>query len=377
MSLFFRSRPEERVISEVPWSHGGPSLDVNGSLDASLSLVPVYAGVRLISDSIATLPLHAYRRTADGRIQRPLPSVFEKPSNHGTRVEWVQRAVTSLLLRGNAYGLLVGADRSAPGMPSMIEWLNPDRMQWQDGWIYEGREVAESRILHIPGMTLPGSRVGVSPLRAARTMIESGNEAQSFMRDWYRNKAVPGMTAQNTMKTLTADEASTVKERLRETVRNGEPLVTGKDWTVEVLQLSADDAGFVTSARMTATQVAAIYGIPPEMIGGETGKSLTYSTVELNQLNFVTNTLRPWLVRIEAALSSLMPSPQYVKFNVDALIRADTKTRYEVHKLSREIGLNNIDERRALEDWPPLPGDAGNDYTPLPQMGQQRAREAR
>lgn len=376
MSLFFRSSPERRDVSDVPWSHGGPRIDVTGSLDGSLSLVPVHAAVRLISDSIATLPLQAYRRTPDGRVSRPLPAVFERPSNRGTRVEWVQKAATSLLLRGNAYGLLVGSDRDAPGMPSMVEWLNPDKVHWQDGWTYEGREVPEAQILHIPGLSLPGQREGVSPLRAARAMVEGGMEAQAFMRDWYRNKAVPGMTAQNTEKALTSEVAATVKERLRETVRNGEPLVTGKDWKIDVLQLSADDAGFVTSARLTATQVAAIYGIPPEMIGGESANSLTYSTVELNQLNFVTNTLRPWLVRLETAFSSLMPSPQFVKFNVDALIRADTKTRYEVHKLAREIGLNNVDELRALEDQPPLPDSKGQDYTPLAQMGA-RTRETR
>jgi len=379
VSLFFRAR-EERAVTDLPWSHGGPRATPSGSMEGSLALVPVYAAVRLISDSIATLPLQAFRSTSDGRVPLTLPRTFAKPSNRGTRVEWVQRAVTSLLLRGNAYGLLVGSDRDAPAMPSMIEWLNPERVQWHDAdsvWLYNGREVPEAQLLHIPGMALPGCREGVSPIRAARVMIQSGTEAQEFMSDWYRNKAVPGMVAQNTMKTLKPDVAAKAKERLRETVRNGEPLVTGKDWKIDVLKLSADDAGFVSAARLSATQVASIYGIPPEMIGGESGKSLTYSTVELNQLHFVTNTLRPWLVRLEAAFSSLMPSPQYVRFNVDALIRADTKTRYEVHRTAREIGLNNIDELRELEDLHPLPNGQGQDYTPLSRTGAAQPKETR
>ncbi len=141
--------------------------------------------------------------------------------------------------------------------------------------------------------------------------------------------------------------------------------MTGKDWKLDVVTLPADDAGFVASAKLNATQVASIYGVPAEMIGGEAAGSLTYSTVELNQIQFLTNTLRPWLVRLEAAFSSLLPRPQYVRFNADAMIRSDTKTRWEVHQIARNIGAENIDEIRALEDMEPLPDGQGEDYTPL------------
>jgi HK97 family phage portal protein len=169
----------------------------------------------------------------------------------------------------------------------------------------------------------------------------------------------------NNATTIDPEQASKVKERLRSTLRAGEPFVTGKDWDLDVLKLSADDAGFVAASKLTATQVANIFGVPPELVGGETGTSLTYSTTEQQQIQFITNTLRPWLVRLEAAFSSLLPRPQYVKFNVDSLIRVDTKTRYEVHRIAREIGLNNVDELRALEDREPLPGGQGADYAPL------------
>lgn len=365
MSLFFRSKTvESRSISSLPWSQGGDRPLLSDSLEGSLSLVPVYAAVRLIADSVSTLPLQSYRKTSTGRVPIPLPQVFAAPSLHGTRVDWVQRCMTSLLLRGNAYGLKVGVSTSA--MPQMIEWLNPDKVAYHDGrWTYEGREVPEADLLHIPATVLPGSRLGVSPLSAARSMIESGASTQAFMRDWYRNKAVPGVVAQNTEKTLTSTEATAIKDRLRSTMRSGEPFVTGKDWSIDVMKLSADDAGFVTSSKLTATQVASLYGVPAEMIGGEAGASLTYSTLEQNQIQFVTRTLQPWLVRIETALSALMPQPQYLKFNADALIRADTKTRLEVAQISRTIGLNNIDELRAREDEAPLPDGQGQDYSPL------------
>lgn len=365
MSLFFRGGRvvEERAVSSLPWSHGGDSPLSVSSMESQLSLVPVYAATRLIADAVASMPLQQFRKASDGRVPMPLAGVFENPSTHGTRVDWLVRCMTSLLLQGNAYGLRVGG---AGLTPSMVEWLNPERMQWFEGrWLYNGKPLDQADLLHIPAMVVPGERLGMSPIGACSTTMSTGLETQRFIREWYKNRAVPGLWFQNVEKTVEPEAAAQAKERLRSTLRAGEPFVTGKDWKLDVVKLSAEDAGFVASTRLTATQVANIFGVPPEMIGGESAGSLTYSTVELNQIQFLTNALRPWLVRLEAAFSSLLPRPQYVKFNVDALIRVDTKTRYDVHRIAREIGLNNIDELRALEDMDPLPDSLGQDYSPL------------
>lgn len=373
MSLFFRSRePELRSVSSLPWSHGGDSPLADSSIVSSLSLVPAYACIRLIADAGSSLPLQQFRKTSTGRAPMPLAPLFENPTQYGTTVDWLEQGFVSALARGNAYGLRVGGGVT----PSQLPWLDPDKVQWhEDEPYYNGVRLEPGELLHVRGLTVPGSREGVSPLGAARSTVAAGTEAQRFLKDWYANKAVPGVIAKNTEKTLDGDVAQQVKERLRSTIRSGEPFVTGKDWDFDFLKLSADDAGFVAAARLTATQIANIYGVPPELVGGESGASMTYSTTEQQQIQFITHTLRPWLVRFEAALSSLLPRPQYVKFNVDALIRVDTKTRYEVHRISREIGLDNIDELRALEDKDPLPNGAGQDYTPLKSTPTQQPQE--
>lgn len=369
MSLFFRARPaEQRAVTSLDWVQGNDAL--SSSTADSLSVVPVFAACRLISDSIATLPMQAYRKVGESRTPIPLPGVFDKE----TRIEWVQQAVMSLLLHGNAYGLVVA--RAGDGTPQTVVWLNPERVQVDETgpvpiFRHDGREIpnAAADLKHIPAYSVPGSVKGVSPIGACSLLADTGASTQRMMRDWFHGRAIPGVTAQNTEKTLTAPEAQAIQERLSSRLRNGRPFVHGKDWNIEVMSLPADDAGFVQSAKLNATQVATIYGIPPEMIGGETGSSLTYSTVELNLINFATFTLRPWLAKLEQEFSSWIHQPRFVKFNVDAMIRVDTKTRYEVHKIAREIGLNNVDELRALEDRPPLPNDQGQDYTPLARAG--------
>lgn len=367
VSLFFRGAPEQRAVTSIAgWGRGDDAL--GSSMESSLSVVPVFAACRLISDSIATLPMQAYRKSGEDRQPIPLPGVFDKD----TRIEWVQQALMSLLLHGNAYGLV--AARAGDGTPSTVTWLNPENVVIDESgplpiFRWNGHEIPAESIKHIPAYSLPGSIKGVSPIRACSLLADTGSATQKMMRDWFKGRAVPGVTAKNVEKTLDAATAQAVSERIRAKMRNGEPFVHGADWDISVMSMPADDAGFVTSAKLNATQVATIYGIPPEMIGGEAGSSMTYSTVELNTINFLTFALRPWLAKLEQEFSSWIHRPRFVRFNVDAMIRVDTKTRYDVHKISREIGLTNIDELRAIEDKSPLPNSQGQDFTPLSRAG--------
>lgn len=356
-------------MTSVPWSHGPTLGDTTGTLEGSLSLIPVYGAVQKLSGDFSTLPAHRYRKTPAGRMALGLPAMLAKPANKGTVVDWMCRYITSQLLRGNAYGLLVGGDPREVDLPGMIQWLHPDKIQpYKDhDWLYEGRFVPGGDILHVPGMALPGSRLGVSPMTAARMLVDTGADAQKMRRDWTRNRAVPGLMAKNTAQTLTSDEAQTAKERMRATIRSGDPLVTGSDWDIELLQLSADDAGFAANAKLDATQVEVIYGLPPGKLGGDPGGSLTYATRDMNALEYVLS-LNPHLIRFEQAINTLLTEGEYIKLNVNGLLRADVKTRMETAKTAREIGLNNIDELRAFEDEEPLPDGEGLAYTPLEQL---------
>ena len=373
MSLF---RPPERraVTSIAGWGRGDDTL--GSSMEASLSVVPVFAACRLIADSIATLPLQAYRKTNDERQPIPLPAIFDKE----TRIEWVQQALMSLLLHGNAYGWVVA--RGGDGVPQVVVWLNPENVVVDETgplpvFRWNGRELPANDVKHIPAYSIPGSVKGVSPIGACSMLGDTAASTQKMMRDWFKGRAVPGVTAQNVDKVLDPKQAEAIQERLSARLRNGQPFVHGKDWDINILSMPADDAGFIAAAKLNATQVATIYGIPPEMIGGETGSSLTYSTVELNTINFATFTLRPWLAKLEQEFSSWIHQPRFVKFNVDAMIRVDTKTRYDVHKIARDIGLVNIDELRKLEDMEPLPDGKGQDYTPLASKSAAPPKETR
>lgn len=366
---------EQRAITSVPWNVGPPLYNRAVTPEQALSLVPVFSAVRLLSSQIASLPLQTYRKTGDGRLKLPTGQLFTQPAVRGTLYDWLHRCVTSLALRGNAYGLVT--QRDSLGYPTMIEWLHPDQVTVQDTaisgrgsafdpiWYWFGREIPTESFVHIAWFTVPGKAQGLSPIEACAATISTGVSAQVYTSDWFNNGAVPPGKFKNSQKTVNQAESDEIKARLNAAIRSRKPLVYGNDWDYEPIAVGANEARFIETMQLNATQIAAIYGIPPEMIGGQAGGALTYNTVEQNSINFVKFTLRPWMELLEETFSSLLPRGQYVKFNVDALLRGDLMTRMQSYQIARNIGLNNVDELRAIEDWAPLPNGEGKDYTPL------------
>lgn len=267
--------------------------------------------------------------------------------------------------------------RDGFGFPTTIEWLPHGWANVEDSnisgpgsftdpiWRVLGRPVPTDSIVHIPWFVFPGRIWGLSPISAYATSVNTALAAQDYKADWFKAGGVPPGTFKNQRQTVEQADARTMKARLVEAIRSHEPLVYGADWEYSPITVPAVDAEFVDTMRLTATQIAVIYGIPPTMIGGETGGSLTYATVEQNSINFVQFGLLPWFTRFEAAFDQLLPARQYVKFNADAMIRTDIQTRYNVYQLARSIGAMNRDEIREREDEAPLPGGQGKDYTPL------------
>jgi hypothetical protein len=162
------------------------------------------------------------------------------------------------------------------------------------------------------------------------------------------------------------DAADEIRRRTTNSIKRREPLVFGRDWKYTPVAVPPNEAQFIEAQQMSATQIAAILGLPPERIGGKRGDSLTYSTQEQESISLVVDTLRPWLVRIETALFSVLPQQQYVRFNTNAMLKTTTQQRFEIYKLSRDMGLQTPDEIRELEEWEPLSGGGvGTDPLPL------------
>lgn len=360
MSLLFR-RVEERSISfQDVWGSGADTPLRAGSVQAALRLGPVYAATSLIADQLATSPWSVYQKSAG--IPKKLdtqPRLVTDPGTDGLDLySWKFQAAASVLLQGNAYGYILTTDRFQA--PATVAWLKPDEVEIDetDGpakFYWNGRLIPRERLLHIPGYVLPGSVKGLSPIGLFRAQIETGMEAQAFGKKFFRRGTVPSGFLKNTAKTITAEQAQTAKSRFVASVSSAEPFVSGSDWDYTAITLPAGDASFLTGIKATANQIAAVYRVAPEDVGGESnGSSLTYKNLEQDQIKFAVRTLQPWSTRFESVFNRHFVAGQYLKFNLDAAARSDLKTRYEAHQIAIGAGFETIDEARALEEREPL-----------------------
>jgi len=364
VSILFRrpSAPEARSLSYQSVFGTGADVDLFGSgVAGQLQLIPLFAAQRLIIDQFASTPFHAYRLGAAGDKQRMTsqPQLVSNPSSVGhLPFAWKAQLVASLLSYGNAYGLIVRRDDV--GSATGLDWLDPTHVSVDESnpmvpiYYYDGRTIPRSSLLHIPWILQPGKWKGLSPMQAFKVAFETGQSAQISARDWFVNGAIPTGILKNVDRDVSAETAGVAKERFKVGAAGRDVVVLGSEWDYSTIGIPADEARFIEQLKMTATQIASIYGIPAEMIGGETGASMTYSTLEQQSMNFLTYTMNPWFVRVEDALTTLLPQPQYVKFNTDSLVRADLEARMRAHEIALRIGLETQDEGRNTEDRPPL-----------------------
>jgi len=347
--------------------------------ERALALPALYSGVSLLASSCASLPLKLYLKPGprEQRVRRYFgPSIFDAPSADGTIFDWLFTAMASLLLQGNAWGYITGRD--GYGLPTGIEWIPPEdvsvQRDEQQPWntqrtrIYVyGRLMDRSELFHVKAFGLAGQVEGISPLRAFALTILSGLEAERYGTDWYLSGGFPPGTFQNNELEITEEQATEIRATLVTAMRRREPLVYGRDWDYKPVVVPPSEAQFIEALRMNATQIASVLNLPPDRIGGTRGDSLTYNTVEQSTLQVI-EALRPWLVRLETAFFQLLPSNRYCRFNSDALLKTDLKTRTDIYQIQRNMGLRSIDEMRDQEDLEPLPGGAGNENIPLEVM---------
>ena len=380
------SRNEQRTIAGVPWrpwdspytrfDTGGPLHPTRSmyGVDEGLRLVPLYACVRLIAEYISSLPLKLYIKTPDGHQKRwEGPSIFDDPAPGTNLMDWLYECLTSLLLHGNAWGYVLSRD--GYGYPQQIQWMPPEMVTVIDDEIgpfnplrtrvyFYGRLMRREEYFHIKAFSLPGRTEGISPLRAFAITILNGIEATRYGTDWFKAGGFPPGTFKNNEIEINPDDASEIRAMLNTSIRRREPLVYGRDWDYHPVTVPPSEAQFIEAMQMNATQLAAVYGLPPDRVGGKRGDSLTYSTTMQSALQII-ESLRPWMVRLETAFFTILPQRRFARFNSDALLKTDLQERAQIYKTWREIGFKPIDEMRDTEDLEPLANGTGKDNIPL------------
>lgn len=338
--------------------------------DSAQRVAAVWGCVRLLSDTVSTMPVDVVRTMGGLRSPvDPKPGLILLPDGR-PMISWLRRVMWSWLLAGNAYGQVI---ETTPDMryPTRIALLHPEVVSVRvvngmekpfiDGKQREWWPLGD--IWHEAAYERPGSRVGMSPVEYAEAVIGTAEEAQDFAEDFFESNLNPGALVTSNQE-LSPDQASAIKTAMKRAVRDRDLLVLGSGLEWHQMQVNPKDSQFLDSMQWTAQQICgAIFGVPPEMLGYATsGQSVTYANATDRDLTFLKYGLGPWLARIEDALSRLLPGSQTVKFNTGGLLRADIKTRYETYAIAADIEAKTgkplllTDEMRAYEDLAPLGG---------------------
>lgn len=358
--------PEARSVTSVPWDFSPAVRNDSGiriTPTTAMQNDAVWACVSLISDVISSLPVDVVRGSGASRVVLAThPTVIANPSSRMGRRDWVAQGVTSLVLRGEAFGFVTAFDDMT--RPAAVEWLDPSCVQVDEpssllppNYFVDGQVVPRERIIHLRDRTLPGSVRGLSPIEYHAESIGLGLAAKKYGAQWFGQGAHPSAILSSDQK-LTPEQADGMKKRFMASIRGKrEPAVLGAGITYTAVQVSANESQFLATIGANATQIARIFRVPPEMIGAPVeGSGLTYANREQRWQDFVNVAILPRLVRLEDVLTSMTARSQAVKFNLDALLRADLKTRYEAHAIGIGSKFLTPNEARALENLAPLDG---------------------
>lgn len=327
---------------------------------SALQLLTVYGCVRLISDQISTLPVDCYRELGDGsKVEVGKPAWLVEPTVDLTFAEWCSQVLSSLLLSGNAF---IAVTRNVAGAIVELIPLNPDvvivdRASGRKVYRINGTPYG-GEILHIKGLMLPGSDVGLSPVEMARQSIGLGLATMEYGAKFFDGEGnMPGVIeipkpAQ--AEQMAAMASSWKKKRSRG--GKGLPGVLSDGATWKPTGVTNEQAQFLATRKFTAAEIAGqMFLLDPSDLGIPVeGSNLTYANLEQRNARRLQVTLLPWIVRIEKAISALLFQPRYMKFNVEGLLRGDTLNRYQSYALGISNGFLMPDEARGYEDLPPI-----------------------
>lgn len=370
------AHPRDPVLAQM---FGDPS-QLTVSPDSAMRVTAVYACVSLISETLAALPLHVYRRTTDdkGKTTRekytdhPLYRlVHDMPVPGMTSFEWREMGISHTALRGDSYARIVTGNNGRiqqlpPILPTHIEPFRDRRGAIKYRWWPDGqgatRILFDDEVLRIPHKMLDGV-TSLSPIGNHRMTIGNALAASKYLSAFYANSAQP-KGALTTDATLNDEAAKALRESWEK--RHKGPDNAGKiaifdggmKW--EAIGMTMDEAQYLDLQKFSVSDIARIFLVPPHKIG-EMGAA-TFSNIEHQAIEFVVDTILRWVRRIEMRYNAYLLSAAdraagvYVAFDLKGLLRGDATARANLYRSLFYVGAISPNEIREAEDMNPYDG---------------------
>jgi HK97 family phage portal protein len=368
--------PRDPVLRE--WFEGGgiSTSGVSVSAETARKIVAVFACIRVLSETLAMLPLHVYERTNGGKGKRrddahPLYDLLHfQPNDWQTSFEWRETGVGHTGLRGAAYSALKINDK---GWFDSIEVLHPDyvtpmrtttgkpafKYQPLDGT--PARIYSDAEILRFPSWSDDG-RVPLSPIAMHRDTFGQAQVVSEYGARVFANSAMP-KGAISLPQTL-GDEAVKLlrdswERRHQGTENAGRLAILDGGMTWAQIGMTNDDVQFIDSRKLSVIDICRIFRVPPHMVMDL--ERATFSNIEHQAIMFVVNTLMPYIVRMEQRMNRTLLLPEnrkthFVAFDLKGLLRGDATTRSAFYDKLFRMGVLSPNDIRRLEDMDEITG---------------------
>lgn len=373
-SRLFRSSPENPSTSlsnPAAWLTGllGTSkTGVQVSEDNALTFSAVYAAVRIISETIASIPLNVYQADGETRLKalgHPVQKLLaETPNSLSSSFTFREAMASNLVLHGNAYAKI---ELNAAGRPVALYPLNPDKVEVKviDGekvYVFDQKHTyLDYEMLHFVGLSFNGL-TGKSPLAVAREAVAIGLSAQEYGARFYSNGANTGgvITAPGRLNTEVIKRLKDSWNRANSGNSNAHgTAILEEGMKYEKIGLDPEAAQFLQSRKFQVNEIARIFRIPPSYLA-DLENSSTRANTEQQAIQFVRDCITPYVRRMEVELNRKLfreDEPNlYAYFTMEGLMRGDQKARYEAYATARQWGWLSVNDIRDLENLNPVEG---------------------
>lgn len=385
LSKIFRTRdkPENYYVgSDFRYLFGPSSSGKTVNEFTAMQTTAVYACVRILSETIAALPLQLFRYTPAGKervYRHPLYHILhDEPNPEMTSFIFRETLMSHLLIWGNAYAQII---RDSLGRITGLYPLRPDKMtvcRDEKGQIfylytktadenpnikpYGQVPLRKEEVLHIPGLGFDGL-VGYSPIAMARNAVGMTMACEEYGASFFANGASPSGVLEHPGVLKDPARVRDSWNAVYQGSANAHKVaVLEEGMKYQQIGIPPEEAQFLETRKFQLNEIARLYRIPPHMIG-DLDKS-TFNNIEQQSMEFVKYTLDPWVIRWEQAMQKSLLLPQekqeyFLKFNVNGLLRGDYESRMTGYSIGRQNGWLSANDIREMEDMNPVPDEEG------------------
>lgn len=379
-SRLFKSRAEPKNSlfgSTYSFFFGSTSSGKTVNERTAMQTTAVYACVRILAETIASLPLHTYMNTESGKEKaRDHPIYYllsDSPNPEMTSFVFRETLMGHLLLWGNSYSQII---RNGHGKVVALYPLLPDKMKVgrsENGEIYylytsEGKEylLRNTEVLHIPGLGFDGL-IGYSPIAMAKNAIGMALATEEYGAKFFSNGANPGGVLEHPGVVKDPHRIRDSWNQVYQGTSNAHRVaVLEEGMKFSPIGIPPEQAQFLETRKYQTEEICRIFRVPPHLVGDL--ERATFSNIEHQSISFVVHTIRPWLVRIEQSINKALFSEEerhkyFVSFLVEGLLRGDYESRMRGYSIGIQNGFMSPNDVRSLENMNPIPSDeGGNTY---------------